>query len=117
MRWRDDLKPSSELFVKKEARELGSTRPLQELDKDLSEGALEFISSFLELLAPHKMGLVVVGLELLKQSLKLNLVQIVVDFSVEKGLHLIKVGGVEPWCQKCLLDGFLSSGLFGLRRR
>lgn len=57
------------------------------------------------------MGLVVVGLELLKQSLKLGLVQIVVDFGVEKGLHLVKVGGVEPWRQQRLLDGFLRSAL------
>lgn len=106
------LEPSSKLFVKKEARELSSARPLQELHKNLSEGALELISSLLELLVPHKVGLVVVSLELLKQSLKLSLVEVLVDLSVEEGLHLIKVSGVEPWCQKGLLDGFLW-GLFG----
>lgn len=53
------------------------------------------------------MGLVVVSLELLKQGHKLLLVEVLVDLSVEKGFHFIKVSGVEPWGEKALLDDIL----------
>lgn len=98
------LESPSKLFVEKEARELSSARPLQELNKDLSKRSFHFISSFLELLVPNKMCLVIISLELLKQSHKLILVKILVDFSVEKGLHFIKICSVKPWSQKGLLD-------------
>lgn len=98
------LEPPSKLFVEKEAREFSSAGPLKELHKDLPEWPLKFVSSFLELLVPHKVCLVVVSLELLEQCLKLILVEVLVDLSVEEGLHLIKVSGVEPWSQEGLLD-------------
>lgn len=112
--WRKPyLKPSSKLLVEKKPRELSSARPLQELHKDLPEGTLNFISSLLELLVPNKMGLVVVSLELLQQGFKLSLVEVLVDLSVEKGLHLIKVGGVEPGCEEGLLDCCFGCFLWG----
>ena len=57
------------------------------------------------------MCLVVVSLEFLQQSFKLSLVEVLVDLSVEKGLHFIKVCGVKPWCQKGLLNGSFGSFL------
>lgn len=101
------LEPPTELFVEKEAGELSSARPLQELDKDLAERTLNLVGSFLELLVPHEVGLVVVRLELLKQGLELGIVEVLVDLRVEQPLHLVEVRRVEPGCQQGLLDPLL----------
>ena len=111
------LKPPSQLFIEKKPRELSSTRPLKKLNKNLSKSSLHFISSFLKLLIPHKMRLIIISFELLEQGLKLSLVQILVDFSIEKRLHLIKISGVEPRSEKRLLNRSLVGVLRRLRRR
>lgn len=103
------LEPPSKFFVKKKARELSSARPLQELNEDLPQRTLHFVSSLLELLVSDEMGLVVVSLELLQQRLEFGLVEVLVNLGVEKGLHLIKISGVKPWGQK----GFFDVGRFG----
>lgn len=55
------------------------------------------------------MCLVVVSLEFLQQSFKLRLVKVLVDLSVEKGLHLVKISGVKPWGQQGLFNGGFGS--------
>lgn len=115
------LEPPSKFFVKKKARELSSARPLQELNEDLPQRTLHFVSSLLELLVSDEMGLVVVSLELLQQRLEFGLVEVLVNLGVEKGLHLIKISGVKPWGQKGFFDvgrfgSFLAAGAFFCRR-
>lgn len=97
------LEPPTKLLVKKETRELSSTRPLQELDENLPQWTLHLISSLLEFLVPHKVSLVEISLEFLQQSLKLTHVQVLVDLSVEKLLHFVEIGRVESWGQKGLV--------------
>lgn len=108
------LEPPSQLLVEKEPRELSSAGPLQELHEDLPERALHLIRGLLELLVPHEVGLVVISLELLKQSLEFILVQVLVDLGIEQLLHLVEIGGVEPRGQEGLLDGLLVGLLGGL---
>lgn len=100
------LEPPSKFLVEKEARELSSARPLQELNKDLPKWALHLIRSLLKLLIPHEMGLIVISLELLQQSLKLPLLQILVNLPVEQPLHLIEIRRVKPRRQQRLLYPF-----------
>lgn len=65
---------------------------------------MDFISYLLKLFVPNEVGLVVIGLELLEQSFEFQLVKVLVSLSVEKGLHLIKVSGVEPRSEEGLLN-------------
>lgn len=105
------LEPPTQLLVEKKPRKLSSAGPLQELHKDFPHRPLNLVSSLLEFLVPYEMGLVVISLEFLEKGLKLRLAQVLVDFSVEKGLHFIKVRCIESWGEKGLFDGSFCSFL------
>lgn len=63
------------------------------------------------------MRLVEIRLEFLQQSFELSHVEVLVDLRVEKLLHFVEIGGVEPRRQKGFVDFFLLAALLRRRRR